>query len=57
MMKNRFSLTNTLDVIDLFQVPMPGFNLGGRDSVSSLTGGFFSFLVYMTIIVYGAFKF
>ena len=47
----------TLDAIDLFPQGIPSFNIKGRDSVSSLSGGIFSLLIFAIMIFYSSVKF
>lgn len=53
----RFTLSNTLDTIDLFKKPLPAFNMRGRSHVPSFCGAFASVLVLMIVTLYGLSKF
>ena len=46
-----------LERIDVFGKPLPAFNLGGEDTVHTLTGGIFTFIIILILVTYGGLKF
>ena len=52
-----FSLKSTIEAIDLFKRPLPGFNIKGRSDVASYCGAFASVLMALILTVYGLSKF
>ena len=47
----------SIENIDAFGKPMPGFNLRGRSVVNSRTGGVITVFYLCLMLVYGYFKF
>ena len=48
-----FTLSNTLEFLDLFKVPLPAFNLRGRDHIPTFFGAFTTVLVWLIVSVHG----
>ena len=42
--------------IDMFQEPTPGFNIDGSRGESTILGTLFSFMIIITLILYGQLK-
>lgn len=49
-------LHSMLERIDNFGRPMPAFNVKGRTTVHSMTGGILTFMVAIVVLTYGAIK-
>ena len=47
-----FKLDTVLEATDLYQEPLPSFNLRGRKTIPSLAGGITSLAVYLVVLVY-----
>ena len=43
--------------IDAFGKHLPSFNIKGSDKVNTIAGGFFTLILFLTVIMYGALKF
>ena len=58
MKKNskRSSRESSLKNLDMFKVGMPGFNLGGKTSVSTICGMLVSTIIYGVTISFGVIK-
>ena len=52
-----FTLSNTMDFLDLFKSPLPSFNMRGRSHIPSFCGVFATILIYLIASVYGLSKF
>ena len=50
------SQKNMLDNIDLFQQPLPSFNMQGSTNVASVAGGLASFAIFLVLLLYGVIK-
>ena len=45
-----------LDWIDLFKLPIPSFNVRGRETIGTWPGAVASFCIFFVLILYGALK-
>ena len=52
-----FLLQNTLSALDLFDKPLPVFNIKGSSSVPSITGALVSSLIYILLALYASYSF
>ena len=52
-----FTLSNTMDFLDLFKMPLPSFNMRGRSHIPSFCGVFATILICLIASVYGLSKF
>ena len=55
-MWKEYGLTRIFAKFDLFQKPLPTFNIRGNDSVPSVAGGCMSFVAMSILLVYGLMK-
>ena len=51
------TVRKVLDFLDLFQKPLPSFNIRGKRQVSSFIGGVSSFFIALILIMYATVKF
>ena len=51
------SVSNVLHSIDVFQEPIPMFNVNGKSSVSSFLGGIFTLVLFSIVLTYATHKF
>ena len=45
-------LQNTLNAVDIFPQRIPGFNIHGKTTTPTITGGIFSFCIFTLMMVY-----
>ena len=43
--------------MDAFSQSLPSFNIKGKDKVSTIVGGFFTLILFLTVLMYAALKF
>ena len=43
--------------IDAFGSPLPSFNIKGKETITTIVGGFCTLILFFTIFSYGALKF
>ena len=53
----KLDVTNVLNSIDVFQEPLPVFNVNGQSSVSSFIGGLCTMFLFSIVLTYATFKF
>ena len=56
-MSKYFSIVSLFEKADLFERPLPSFNVRGRDSVPSCAGGLMSMVAMTVLLVYSLMKF
>ena len=55
--KNKLDAKNVLERLDMFGQLLPTFNIGGRQTVNTLVGGFMTVVIYTIVLAYGTIKF
>ena len=53
----RRGVASSMKGLDIFGIPIPSFNLKGRMSVQTGTGGVVSFIILLIMVLYASLKF
>ena len=57
VLKKQCTTHKVLKRIDVFGAYVPSFNLKGKSTIHTITGGFFSVVIALIVLAYANFKF